>query len=333
MSFISDDGLIEDKERCASMNKRIRKLIVLLCLLLLAGSCGFSKSVYESVSESVSDSYDSVFSDSPVLKKRVLVLPFLDQAGLGPEKVNEFTDVFLSLLNKGGDYLIQKADAAPNPRVRSRVPEFGIVADPDQVKRASEMGMNVMITVVLSPEDASTRKKGIWPFRKVVADVEIPMIVNAYDVVNGTLLLTNLESAKIETSVEEFDEFFDENPGKLKYELDPEEVNKAWAGILERQAAALNKRLKAQPWMGRVLSVDTAGAVVNAGKDVGLKEGAVFEVLGEAETIQSASGKPVALMGPRIAELKVKEIDERRALATPLSDAKLQAGQIIRIKR
>jgi hypothetical protein len=315
------------------MTKRSITLIALLSVLLSTGACGFSKSVYESVSESFANSYDSVFSDTPVLKKRLLVLPFLDQAGLGPEKVGEFTEVFLSHLNEGDHYLVQRASSAPNPRGTSRVPEFGIITDPDQAKKAAEMGMNVMITAVMSPYDVETRKKGIWPFRKVVADVELPLIVNAYDVVNETLLMTNLESVKIETDVEEFDEFLDEEPGKLKYELDPEEVSKAWARILERQAAALNKKLMAQPWMGRVLSVGSEGAVINAGKDVGLKEGAVFEVLGRAETIQSASGRPVALMGPRIAALKVTEIKERHALTTPLEDAQVQAGQIIRIKR
>lgn len=315
------------------MNKRTGKLIPLLCLLLLTGSCGFSKSVYESVSGTLSSSYDSVFSGSPVLMKRVLVLPFLDQAGLPPEKVEEFTNTFLSHLNKEGQYLIQMASVAPSPRGKSREPAFGIVADPDQAKRAAEMGMNVMITAVLSPQNVRTRKKWIWPLQKVVADVEIPMIVNAYDVVNGTLLLSHLESVKIETDVDEFDEFFDEDPGKLKYELDPEDVDEAWARILNRQAAALNKRLKAQPWVGRILSVDSKGAAISAGRDVGLKEGAVFEVLGRAETVQSASGKPVALMGPRIGELKVTEVRERHALTSPLSDVRVEAGQIIRIKR
>jgi hypothetical protein len=85
--------------------------------------------------------------------------------------------------------------------------------------------------------------------------------------------------------------------------------------------------------MGRVLSVDSEVAVINAGKDVGLVVGAVFEVLARDETIQSAGGRPVALMGPRIAELKVTEVKESHALATPLGDAQVEAGQIIRIKR
>jgi len=315
------------------MNKRLETVVAFLCLLLLTGGCGFSKSVYESVSVTFSETYDSVFSDAPVLKKRVLVLPFLDQTGLGPEKVEEFTDLFMSHLNREGYYLIERGSAPPTQRGASRAPEFGIVADPDQARRAAELGMNVMITAVMSPHDVRTKKKGIWPFRRVIADVEIPMIVNAHDVVNDTLLLTHLESVRIETRVDEFDEFSDEEPGKLKYELDAEEEDKAWTRILERQAAALNKKLKSQPWLGRVLSVNPDGALISAGKDVDLKAGAVFEVLSTAETIQSASGRPVALMGPRIGELKVTEVRERHALATPLSDVRLEAGQIIRIKR
>lgn len=315
------------------MNQRRGILIALLSLLCVTAGCGYSRSVYESMSDSFTNSYDSIFADSPVLKKKVLVLPFLDQAGLGQEKVEQFTQVFLSHLNEGGHYLIQRAPEPPPPAGKSREPAFGIAADPEQAKRAAEMGMNVMITGVVSPQNVKTRKKGIWPFKKVVADVELPMIVNAYDVVNGTLLLTNLESVKFETKVDEFDEMFDDEPGTLRYELDPEKVSEAWGKILERQAAALHKKLSAQPWMGWILSVGSEGAVISAGKDVGLKEEFVFEVLGKAEVIQSAGGRPIALMGPRIAELKVTEIQERQALTSPLKDAELQAGQIIRIKR
>lgn len=316
------------------MKKSLRSLIILLCVVSLAGSCGFSKSVYESVTGTFTTSiYDSFFSDAPLLKKRVLVLPFLDQAGVGKEKVEEFTELFLSQFNKDGFYLIQMGATPANPGATSRVPEFGIIADPEQAKRAAEMGMNIMITAVLSPQDARTRKKGFWPFRKVVADVEIPMIVNAYDVVNGTLYLTNLESVQIETDMEEFDPLFDKDPGKLKYELDPKKLDRAWAQIIERQAYALNRKLRAQPWMGRILSTDSRGVVINAGADVGLKPGAVFEVLGRAETIQSAGGKQISLLGPRIGELKVTEIKEDHAFTTPLSELQAQTGQIIRIKR
>ena len=316
------------------MKKPMRNLIALLCFVFLAGSCGYSRSVYETVAGTSSAAlYDLGFSGAPALKKRVLVLPFLDQAGLGPEKVEEFTQTFLDHFNRDGYYLIHMGPSLPGTAARPRAPEFGIIADPEAEKKAGAMGMNVLITAVLSPENARTRKKGIWPFRKVVADVEIPMIVNAFDVVSGTLYLTNLESVKIETPVEEFDPFFDEDPGKLRYELDPRQVEKAWAQILERQAQALNRKLRAQPWMGRILAVDSRGALINAGEDVGLKPGVVFDVLDKAETIESAGGRPISLFGPRVAEIKVAEIKEDRALATPLSDARVEAGQIIRIKR
>jgi len=316
------------------MKKSIRHLVLLLGVVFLAGSCGYSRSVYETIAGTSSAAlYDLGFSGTPVLKKRILVMPFLDQAGLGREKVDEFTEIFLSHLNAGDQYIIRMGASPPTPAATSRMPSFGIVADPEATEKAANLNMNIMVTAVLSPEGARSRKKGIWPFRRVVADVEIPMIVNAFDVVNGTLLLTHLESVKIETEVEEFDPFFDEDPGILKYELDPARVDRAWAQILERQAAALDRKLRAQAWMGRILAVDSKGALINAGEDVGLNPGAVFEVFGKGETIQSAGGTPISLLGSRLGELKVAEIKEDRALSAPLSDVEVEAGQIIRIKR
>jgi hypothetical protein len=315
------------------MVSRMRMFFV-LCVVVIAGGCSFPKSVYESVYRSSASLYDSILPDAPLLKKKVLVLPFTNQAGLSPEKVEELTSTFISRFNKDHYYLIQKASVAPTPTGKAKHPELGTVVDPDQAKRAADMGMNVMITAVLSPRDVRTRTKGfIWPFKKTVADVEISMIVNAYDVVNGTLFVTNLESAKMEAQMDEFDEFQKEQPDKLHYELDPEKVEKAWDRIVQRQAYALNKALSSQPWMGRVLSVDSKGAVINAGSDVGVKPGAVFEVLGKAEIIQSATGRPISLMGPRIGELKVTETEGHYALATSPNDKPIEAGQIIQIKR
>jgi hypothetical protein len=313
---------------------RNMRMFLVLCVVIIAGSCSFSKSVYESAYQSSASLYDSILPDTPLLKKRVLLLPFIDQAGLGPEKVEELTSIFISEFNKDDYYLIQRASVVATPIGKPQYPEFGIVVDSDQAKKAADMGMNVMITAVLSPHDVRTRTKGIiWPFKKVVADIEISMIMNAYDVVNGTLFVTNLESVKMETEVDEFDQFQKEQPGKWHYELDPEKVEKAWDRIVERQAHALNKAVAAQPWMGRILSVDSKGAVISAGSDVGVKPGVIFEVLGRAEIIQSATGRPIALMGPRIAELKVTETQGDHALATSPDDKPVEAGQIIRVKR
>jgi hypothetical protein len=313
---------------------RSMRIFLVLCAVFVAGSCSFPKSVYDSVSRSTATLYDSVLSDTPLLKKRVLVLPFNNQAGLEPGKVEELTSTFISEFNKDNYYLIQRGSVVPTQRGKPRYPESGIVADSDQAKKAADMGMNVMVTVLLSPHDMRTRTKGfIWPFKRVVADVEISMIMNAYDVVNGTLFATNIESVKMETEVDEFDQFQKEQPGKMHYQLDPEKVEKAWDTIVDRQAYALNKALAPWPWMGRILSVGSNGAVINAGSDVGVKPGVVFEVLGRAEIIQSAAGQPIALMGPRIAELKVTETQGQIALATSPPDKKVEPGQIIRVKR
>jgi hypothetical protein len=154
--------------------------------------------------------YNKMSPDTSGLKKRLLVLPFWDQAGLEEEQLEQLTTEFLSLLNKDGVFLIERGKRPSTAPDRVRSPEFGIVTDPEQARRAEQMGMNVMLTAVFTPLETQRIKTGIWPFRKVKDETEIAMYVNAFDVINGTLLLTRLESAKVRTPADIIDEDWEE---------------------------------------------------------------------------------------------------------------------------
>ena len=175
----------------------LNSLMILLLSLawFAAGGCTTTKKLYGKISP-----------DSSGLKKRVLVLPFWDQAGLGDKKLEELTDQFLSLLNKDGAFVVEKGQRGSGLTDRLRSPEFGIVTDPQMARKADQMGMNVMLTAVFSPLETQRIKTGLWPFRKIKDETEIAMYVNAFDVINGTLLVTRLESVKIRTAADIFDE-------------------------------------------------------------------------------------------------------------------------------
>ena len=299
-------------------------LLLLLCLALLAASgCATTKKLYGKISPGSSG-----------LKKRVLVLPFWDQAGLGEEKLEKLTEQFLSLLNRDGAFVIERgrrSSAAPD---RARAPEFGIVTDPEQARRAYQMGMNMMITAVFSPFDTQRIKTGIWPFRKIKDETEIAMYVNAFDVVNGTLLLTHLESVKVRTTADFFDEDED-NPAEVKKiqpEIDEKTLDKALSEIVESQASEVSSALRERPWYGRILSTDASGVLINAGSDVGVTVGSVFEVLGTGETILSITGQSLALLGAPIGELKVTQVMKDQALASGPEGVSFKPGQVIRFK-
>ena len=309
---------------CRFMNRALKLLLILLLFFgfLAAGGCATSKRLYGKISP-----------DSSGLKKRVLVLPFWDQAGLGEEKLEQLATQFLSLLNKDGVFLIERVRKLPGVADRLRTPEFGIVTDPEYARRADQMGMNVMLTAVFSPLETQRIRTGIWPFRKIKDETEIAMYVNAFDVINGTLLVTRLESVKIRTAADIFDEEDeDEEPQKLKPEIDQKTLDESLSEIVEQQAAEVSSALRERPWLGRIVSSDPSGVVINAGSDVGLMPGTVFDVLGPGEPMASAGGQTLILPGQKVGEVTVTDVMETRALASVQEGSSFKPGQVIRFK-
>jgi hypothetical protein len=305
-------------------------------LLLGLNGCSTTKDFYQSVMPG--ETYTQ-------LKKRVLLLPFINQADLGPEKVEEFTSRLTTQLNKQDDFLIIRPKKPVPASSKIRSPGYGILIDPEQAQWAEAMGMNVLLTVVIPPFEVQTEKKGIWPFRRFRRMLEISMVVNALDVTNGTLLLTHLESRRIrlpdpdELVVDEFDLSLDEKEIRTRFsqsyepsEIDPKKLGEAWTEIIKDHASAVTETLGKHPWSGRILSVESQSILINAGQDVGLTQGTLFEVFSQGETIVSATGRTFSLLGRKIGEIKVVETMTQRASAVPAEGGPFFPGQIIQSK-
>ena len=305
-------------------------LCVILMLLISWTGCTTAKSVYDYINIPKSSSISTAKPDKSTLKKKGLILPFLNQAGMKEERLQQVTTAFLTLVLKDQSLLLDKPQASIPTTIKSRSPQFGIMIDPDVAKKAEEMGMNVVITVVLNPVEMNLIRTGIWPFRKLKREVEMSMVVNALDIANGTLFLTNLEAEKIQVAVDEIDE---EEPNKTGIpEIDEKTFNRLWTPILERQASALRTALKNQPWTGRILSAGNQAIVINAGKEVGLSAGNVFEVFERGEPVRTATGRSIYLLGAKVGEIKTVSVLQDRSEALPLNEGRFKAGQIIRMK-
>ena len=300
---------------------RLLTLLLFVFPLIQTSGCGTTKTIYKKVSKSVG-------FNKPGLKKRVLVLPILDQSGLQERRVAELTVTLVEFLNKDEELLVQRAMEALPLDTQLRSPRYGIIVDPDLAKRAEEMRMNVVITVVISPFETQSKKTGIWPFRGTNTEFEVSMVVNALDVTNGTLFLTNLESQWVRAQAEgDFLVLESKEP-----QIDGAALDKALLKIVKAQASAIADGLQDHPWSGRILSADKEGVMISAGQDIGLKPESVFEVFARGEPIQSASGRSLFLLGPKVGEIKTVEIMETYAAAVPLGEARFNAGQVIRIK-
>ena len=308
------------------MNRAFKPLMLLFLSLVFLSASGCS---------TTKRWYNKIAPDTSGLKKRILVIPFWDQAGLGDDNLAQLTEQFLALLNKDGAFVLERGKRSSSVRERVRSPEYGIVTDPEQARRAEQMGMNIMLTAVFTPMETQRVKTGLWPFRKIKDETEIAMYVNAFDVINGTLLLTRFESVKIRTEADIFEEEDEEfaEPQKIKPEINEKVLSESLSEIVERQAAEVSSALRERSWFGRILSSEASGTIINAGSDVGVVPGMVFEVLGRGETLPSAGGQSLSLLGPKVGEIKVTEVMKDRALATSLQEnPSFTPGQVIRSK-
>ncbi len=316
------DKMISIRKKMAflSMKSLLKIVLGLLSLfLVLTVGCSTTQRIYASFAPEGSG-----------LKKRVLVLPILDQAGLGEDRIAKIRSILVSSLAKDGNVVMTATSNPAIPGDKSRLPRHGIVIDPDQAKRAEEMGMNVLVTTVISPFDFSSRRWGIWPFRKVKHEAELSMVVNAFDVITGTLFLSHIESRKIAAEVDYY-EGEEEGTG-TKPEVDEKDAAKALSQIIDVQASLMAKALRGQQWSGRVLSAGPTRITISAGKDIGLSVGTVFEVFGTGEPIRSADGTSLLPLGPKVGEVKVIEVMETQALAEPITNGSFSPGQVIRAK-
>jgi hypothetical protein len=310
---------------------RLAYLFGILSTFAVAGGCSTMQSFYDKVSvANPSVNIVSAKADKSGLKKKVLILPFLNQAGLTEKKYEELTGAFMSLLEKEDRLVLIKSQDPLPTTLKQGSSTLGILMDSDVAKKAEEMGCNVLLTVVLNAYELRLKRTGIWPLRSTKRVVETSIVINALDLINGTLFLTKLESEEMDFDLEETDE--DEELKIEMPEINDKVFTRLWSGIVERQVANLRPALRNQPWSGRVLSAQNQNIVVSAGRSAGLASGKVFEVFARGDSVRTAGGRSIYLLGPKVGEIKTMEIMEDSATAVPVTEAAYRAGQVIRVK-
>ncbi|MEA2040160.1 MAG: hypothetical protein U9N82_10075 [Thermodesulfobacteriota bacterium] len=289
-------------------------LVILLVLIVVPG-CSTTKSLVQKIMP----------GKTPHLKKRVVVLPFVDYAGLGQESSAQITSDFVDLLKESPHLLTSDSTSAPSLFRDVRLSEFGLIAEPELIKKAGESGINAIITGVINPIETSTKKTGIIPFRKLSKIYEISMFVNVLDTSIGTLLSTNLSSGDDSVPLEEIQ-------GQDEKDFAEQALRNVMSKILERQAESVIEELLKEPWTGKIVAADNSTLTINAAEAVGVQAGDRFEVFETDMTIMSSNGSSYQVLGKKIGDLKVTAVMERHSLAAPVKEGPFMPGQIIRFK-
>ena len=289
--------------------------VVLLQVLIIFFGCNTTETIIKGIMPAADD-----------LKKRVMVLPFIDQAGLGPDRATKITEDFRGLLEESPRLLLYDPPNGESFPLDMKSLELGVVTHPKLVRDAEELGMNVIITGIIYPTEIFIEDTGIWPFSESSKIYEITVVVNVADIRSGALLSTQSESAQVCVPV-------DEATGQKEKDL----INQLWidaqGSILERQASTVTENLWNAPWSGKILAVENGTIKISAGKEVGLIRGHRLEVFARGESIPSISGRSFEIPGKKIGEIEADAITDKDALAVPVEGGPFSAGQVIKLKR
>ena len=299
-------------------------LSTLAFLLTLSFGCSATKSTVETVlPRSVAK---KILPTGDFLKKRVMVFPFVDQAGLGPERVRKLNEEFYGLLEKSPSLLLYKSPDGQYSSLAMNSPQFGVVTSSVLVDVAEQMGMTDLLIGVLNPIEISINKTGLWPFDSWKKIYVVSVAVNIVDIATKTLLLTQLDS-------KEFTVPLDEAENEDEQEYIKRVTSEAIPEIMETLVAEVEDRLMENAFTGKILAIDEGTILFNAGSEVGLNEGQVFDVFSLGKAIPSASGREVHLFGNKIGQIKTTKVMEKHSLAEALNGGPFEAGQIIRFRR
>lgn len=297
------------------MKKRFLRTVGFVLVILLGAFWGCS---------STHSLLKKIRSSEPVLVKRVKVVPFLDETHLGGDLGKAFTAEFVSKVRKIPSVILDENPFYLSMLDNMKSPRFGIVTPKDFILKAEERGLNILITGVVNPFDVTTKRTGIWPFRRNTRFYEISVVVNLIDVSTGAVLFTRLESKGFSRP----EEAYADNDREFMEEL----VKDYLPGVLKKQVSAITDVLEGIPWIGKVLSAEDKTIRVNGGHDVGIKEGNVFEVFSYGKWVTSMSGRLYPVRSRKVGEIEIVSVGDEEAVARPLSGGPFTISQVILLK-
>jgi hypothetical protein len=150
------------------------------------------------------------------------------------------------------------------------------------------------------------------------------MLVNAVDIVNGTLIVSSRETDTIDIGPVPEGE-------KTPPAWSEEAMNKILDDVQETQASTLQKALAKQEWKEKII-LDGGKIKINGGADIGITKGSVFEVFGRGVPVKSVTGKEYYVQGMKAGEITVTDVSGDYSFAAPLDNKIFESGQTITLK-
>ncbi len=304
----------------------LRKLIILVMLIVLASTfgCSAGKDVYE-VSSLAADSFSSLIlpDKKPILKKKILIAPVINKAGISDAQAEEIKQDCISHLSRDKFLHITTLKKFDDNESVFLLKNYGPVINPEYVKTAEEKGMNIFFAYVIHPIDVTEKRTGIWPLRKDSYNVVISVSVHAIDTVNNTLIC--YEDKKTDINFDKSDVGENDN-WTPDYSLFKNEIS----SMTKKLCSSVIEKLRKQPWQTKV-HVEDGNIVLKAGRDIGINENTAFELYKKGDPVEAYYNAVYYTFGDKIGESVPKSVSEDRTVLAANID--LKDAFYIRVKR
>ena len=215
------------------------------------------------------------------LRKRLVVLPFLDTANYRSEKVRDAArKAFLERMVSSQQFVfIPPDDLGKSADSFKKQEEYDLQAVAEYAKTLDLSG--IIEGKIL---EVKARRIGdqVGLFRKLKANVSAVVQIRVYSPKNNKLLMTETYTANVESETRQFGEYSTSDRG---LEDDPElvfdVVSKAFRGAVIPIAKSIDKL----NWTGRVAMIRGDRIYINAGRLTGLQMGDILRVTDNGEEV------------------------------------------------
>ncbi|MEA3361173.1 MAG: hypothetical protein U9R17_17440 [Thermodesulfobacteriota bacterium] len=274
----------------------------------------------------VSSLMPSISSNNEWPRKRVMVMPANNLTNLSLDESTDISSDLTRALKNTGLFNIYHQNESKkynflNPENTSNLEFF---------KPFSDMGMNVIIFTTLHPIEKTNVRSGIWPFRKKSQKFTVIVNIDLFDVYRETVMLSKEIIRDITLPLEDLTGI---EGNLLDAENKKSVLRKCLPAILKKSVKAICHSLNNKIWEGKIASVDKKTITINAGRDAGLKTGAVLVVFEKGELITAFKGKVYELTGKEVGKIKIVQLKQRYSLAEPIAGTDFKPGQVIRVKQ
>ncbi len=258
--------------------------LFLIGLAFLISSCGLTQRKH-SRSKSKYATKDKSFyarGANGSLKKRLMVLPFLDEKLQRSAKVkNTARKVLVRQLLRTRNFVIIRNDEFPQDLANFLTEENEY--DLKKIaKLASDLGIAAVVEGKVLEVKAKRMGDQVGVFREIKARVKTNVRIRMASTKNSQIILNDLRSAEVEattTRVAEYsftDRFLEEDPKLIK-----KSVIKAFKGTMGNIIRAIDKI----SWEGRVAMVSGDQIFINAGRLSGIQVGDILKVTEEGREV------------------------------------------------